>query len=68
MNEGEVQTDTSLDIKFASSLEVALYVRWRRALSGDESIPEAEPSSTLEKARNRWWQEIIREYTKLERR
>lgn len=54
-------------VTFASTLEVGLYVRWRRALDGvDAAVMGASPAE--EAARDRWWREIVREYTSPGRR
>jgi len=58
----EAEAETAPQVTFASTLEVGLYVRWRRALDGDDALT-TRASAAEEAARDRWWQEIVREYT-----
>lgn len=66
--QADVDADTTPRVTFASTLEVGLYVRWRRALDGDDAVTVGGASAAEEAARDGWWQEIVREYTSPVRR
>lgn len=63
----DVEADTAPHVTFSSTLEVGLYVRWRRALDGDDARTTGA-SAAEEAVRDQWWQEIAREYTNPVRR
>jgi len=63
----EAEAEAFPRVTFASTLEVGLYVRWRRALDGEDAMTMGA-SAAEEAARDRWWQEIVREYTSPVRR
>jgi len=62
-----IKVDTALHVTFSSTLEVGLYVRWRRALDGDDARTTGA-SAPEEAVLDRWWQEIVQGYTNLVRR